>query len=308
MAPVSPNPNERLGQPHPVRAPKPPARPGPNADESVGQKILLGTGIGAGVSFFILILVLVLLLVMFYRPTGSGPGGGGSAGTGGGAGGGSDGGEGAGAGAEAKPGRDSAPEPTRDMKSVGQGETGESESKATEPSPASAPVTPNEPIYSINRVEPSVPPQTARSGPPDAGSSGGGSDFDKRLKREGAKSGDVQISLLWNNYNDLDLHVQCPSGEVIFFRSRRSRCGGELDVDMNADGYDSDRPVENVYWPSGGAPKGLFRVFVNHFRNAGQRDPTEFKVAVKVDGRTKTFTGKVSYGNAAELVHTFNRR
>ncbi len=36
-----------------------------------------------------------------------------------------------------------------------------------------------------------------------------------RLEREGARSSDVQVSLMWNNYNDLDLHVVCPSGERI---------------------------------------------------------------------------------------------
>ena len=38
------------------------------------------------------------------------------------------------------------------------------------------------------------------------------SELRARLEREGAQSSDVQISLMWNNYNDLDLHVVCPSG------------------------------------------------------------------------------------------------
>ena len=37
------------------------------------------------------------------------------------------------------------------------------------------------------------------------------SELRARLEREGAQSSDVQISLMWNNYNDLDLHVVCPS-------------------------------------------------------------------------------------------------
>jgi uncharacterized protein YfaP (DUF2135 family) len=132
-------------------------------------------------------------------------------------------------------------------------------------------------------------------------------DFEERLKREGAKTGDMQISLIWNNFNDLDLHVFCPSGEEIFFGHKRSRCRGELDVDMNAGGPDSNKPVENVYWPRGGAPKGGFRVCVHHFANHGGTDPTTFRVAVKVGGRTRTFSESVSHGNALKEIYTFTR-
>ena len=68
-----------------------------------------------------------------------------------------------------------------------------------------------------------------------------------RLKREGAQKGIVQISLMWNNFNDLDLHVVCPSSERIHGGNRVSQCGGELDVDMNVRPQ-SKRPVENVVW------------------------------------------------------------
>ena len=74
-----------------------------------------------------------------------------------------------------------------------------------------------------------------------------------RLEREGAESSDVQISLMWNNYNDLDLHVVCPSGERIHGGNRESACGGELDVDANVR-PETKKPVENVVWPEGKAP------------------------------------------------------
>jgi hypothetical protein len=59
-------------------------------------------------------------------------------------------------------------------------------------------------------------------------------ELQNRLDREHAKTGDLQVSLMWNNRNDLDLHCIGPDGERIFHDFRKSRTGGELDVDMNA--------------------------------------------------------------------------
>jgi len=132
-------------------------------------------------------------------------------------------------------------------------------------------------------------------------------EFRGRLQREGAKSGDVQISLIWNNYNDLDLHVICPSGEEIYFGHRNSCCGGELDVDMNVSPT-SEEPVENIYWPPSGAPVGHYKVLVNHYKNhhrPGCIDPTSFKVAVSVGGIVQEFTGLIKT-REKKLIHEFD--
>ncbi|MBM7846531.1 VWA domain-containing protein [Herpetosiphon giganteus] len=133
-------------------------------------------------------------------------------------------------------------------------------------------------------------------------------EFRSRLAREGAQTGDVQISLIWNNFNDLDLHVVCPSNERISFSNKRSSCAGELDVDMNVLPT-SQEPVENVYWPRGSAPRGHYKVFVNHYRNHGLlgcSDPTSFRVAVNVGGFVEEFTGRISFGSEPILVHQFD--
>lgn len=131
-------------------------------------------------------------------------------------------------------------------------------------------------------------------------------EFNRRLEREGAKSGDVQLSLMWNNYNDLDLHCIDPRGEEIFYRHKRSRSRGELDVDMNAGGRQSNKPVENIYWPKGKAPTGKYRVFVNHFKNQGDADPTVFTVGVTEHGRSQEFSGQISSGEPKRLIYEFD--
>ncbi|OGF25947.1 hypothetical protein A2303_01300 [Candidatus Falkowbacteria bacterium RIFOXYB2_FULL_47_14] len=117
--------------------------------------------------------------------------------------------------------------------------------------------------------------------------------MDRVLKAGGMHGGvDVRASLLWNDYNDLDLHVISPSGEEIMFNHRRSRCGGELDVDRNAGGRETRKPIENIRWPKGKAPAGRYRVIVQNYNfHEDKRGPIPFKVEVEVNGEVKHFEG-----------------
>ena len=128
-----------------------------------------------------------------------------------------------------------------------------------------------------------------------------------RLEREGARSSDVQVSLMWNNYNDLDLHVVCPSGERIHGGNRKSACGGHLDVDANVR-PDSRKPVENVVWPEGQAPAGSYQVFVHYYKKHKKRrskDPTKFQVIANAYGDLMEYKGELTFGEEIQLVCTF---
>lgn len=128
-----------------------------------------------------------------------------------------------------------------------------------------------------------------------------------RLEREGAMTGDVQISLMWENYNDLDLHVVCPSGERIHGGNKLSQCGGELDVDANVR-PETKKPVENVVWDDDTAQAGEYQVYVHHYKKHKKRrtkDPTKFKVIVNNIGELLEFDGKLSHGDPIKLVAQF---
>lgn len=162
------------------------------------------------------------------------------------------------------------------------------------------------PAASRTQGDKAIEPNKGNGAPVDSGK------LVQLLKDKGAHGGDVQISLFWSNKNDLDLHVITPSGERIFYDRRKSKCKGELDVDMNVD-YDkaSSEAVENVFWPKGQAPSGRYKVIVVHYRNHGQadtEDPTAFKVRVVAGGTTRWFEGEVVQKDPARrqvAVHEF---
>jgi hypothetical protein len=132
-------------------------------------------------------------------------------------------------------------------------------------------------------------------------------EFVERQTREGAKSGDVQLTLIWNNENDLDLHCIDPNGEHIYYGHTNSAAGGQLDVDMNAHSPFSRKPVENIYFPSNGAPLGHYKVLVHHYSgHAGGSDPTAYTVGVKANGTVREFNGSISHDDPTNLVYEFD--
>lgn len=126
-------------------------------------------------------------------------------------------------------------------------------------------------------------------------------DIDAEIKQRVEAAGgqyqnvDIRASLIWNNRNDLDLHVIPPSGEEIFYGHKQSACGGWLDVDMNVRG-ESDKPVENVRWTKGTAPAGRYKVFVQNYayHSSRKETPLEFRVEVEVNGEINHFDGTIS--------------
>jgi hypothetical protein len=144
-----------------------------------------------------------------------------------------------------------------------------------------------------------------------AGTESGGSVFSaelqERLRDAGAKAGEIEIGLFWQNRNDLDLHVVDPRGERIFFGDRISSTQGELDVDRNAScgGNVTNEPVEHIVWPPDFAPKGKYRVEVDYFQRCTPGDPTDFRVEVGAPGHHKTIEGRISNDERFRLVHEF---
>ncbi len=126
-------------------------------------------------------------------------------------------------------------------------------------------------------------------------------DVSQRLLAAGAKAGEIEISLIWENLNDLDLHVIDPAGERIYFGDRISGTGGELDIDRNA-GCGSDvtsKPIEHVVWSKEFALKGVYSVGVQYFRNCEPAVKTSYRVEVKIGSEIVARQSGVVSGSGA---------
>lgn len=103
-------------------------------------------------------------------------------------------------------------------------------------------------------------------------------------------TGDLQVSVSWDRPSDVDLHVIEPSGEEIYYDERTSATGGRLDLDSNAacdiDGVNN----ENITWPEGRAPRGMYTVRVDYWDNCNV-SATNYVVTVQRGGPPETFRG-----------------
>ncbi len=131
------------------------------------------------------------------------------------------------------------------------------------------------------------------------------SDIDEEIRQRVTEAGgryencDIRVSLIWNNRNDLDLHCTTPNGQHLFYASKVHQKGA-LDVDRNVHG-ETTKPVENIRWAAGDAPKGRYRFWVENFnfheRTHDESNPaTPFKVEIEINGKVQHFQGQTPAG------------
>lgn len=102
-----------------------------------------------------------------------------------------------------------------------------------------------------------------------------------------AGTGLLQVSLSWDQLNDVDLHLIEPNGEEIYYGNRVSSNGGQLDVDSNAacsiDGINN----ENIYYEDNAdvtIQQGEYEVLVDLWSNCDIGPNTNYTVVVYYGG------------------------
>lgn len=108
-------------------------------------------------------------------------------------------------------------------------------------------------------------------------------------------TGALQISLTWHSASaiDLDLHVEEPNGNVIYWGETQSATGGELDQDNQCFNYVNGRS-ENIFWAA--PPGGTYKIKVKFFNNCsgGSATSLPFDLRIVNNGVTTTYSGTSS--------------
>ena len=139
----------------------------------------------------------------------------------------------------------------------------------------------------------------------------GYSEMPIRLARVG--TGDVQVNLSWDASSGIDLHVIEPSGEELYEANKGpSATGGQFDLGPEGD-CAADGRTENIFWPSGRAPRGSYSVLVAYRSACGRSSPyqTRYAVTVNVKGREPqvfygTFLPADAGPSSLRTITTFN--
>lgn len=118
----------------------------------------------------------------------------------------------------------------------------------------------------------------------------------ERVKAAGGNiQADLRISLAWFNYDDLDLHAECPYGHVYYGNKL-----GILDVDMNAGGGTTRTPVENLAFLK---PKnGIYKIAVNQY-NKRETSNIGFTLEVECNGIRQQFSYNHSVNGTIDSIN-----
>jgi hypothetical protein len=108
-------------------------------------------------------------------------------------------------------------------------------------------------------------------------------------------TGDVKVSLTFDQDEDLDLYVTDPLGNKIMYSNRDvlyvgGTVGGHLDLDSNAacmiDGVNN----ENIFWDPGSAPRGSYLVEVDYYKVCAAAS-VNYTVTVSIGSAVSTYAG-----------------
>lgn len=118
------------------------------------------------------------------------------------------------------------------------------------------------------------------------------------ITAENVGTGGIQVTLFWNQPNDIDLWLIEPDTNRIYYLEPSSVAGdGFLDFD-NVTGFGP----ENIFF-SNNIPEGNYQVQVNYFAGS---EPTNWSVSISACGSTGSFSGRLEASGEVDNVFSFD--
>jgi hypothetical protein len=108
-------------------------------------------------------------------------------------------------------------------------------------------------------------------------------------------TGDVKVSLTFDQDEDLDLYVTDPLGNKIDYTNKTvlyndTGLGAHLDLDSNPMCLIDEVNNENIFWDPGSAPRGDYLVEVNYYQNCSAPS-VNYTVTVSIGTVVSRYTG-----------------
>lgn len=134
--------------------------------------------------------------------------------------------------------------------------------------------------------------------------------IDKKLADYNAGTGDIQISISWEDYNDIDIWVHfigINEFDMIGWQNKFGQSGGTLDIDRNVTPT-TRSPIENIFWPQDKAPYGKYIVYIHHYQQWDKNKSSTVYLRVKIDDNIIYKKVTVIYGSKMLRAYEFTRK
>ena len=98
----------------------------------------------------------------------------------------------------------------------------------------------------------------------------------------------MRVALSWDSEDDLDLHIQDPKGETIYYLNRNSEIGGRLDLDANSHAeHLYINPIETISWKNGSLIEGEYSIFVDLYKKRSNLMKIPYQITIWKSGNEK---------------------
>ena len=114
-------------------------------------------------------------------------------------------------------------------------------------------------------------------------------ELDRRKDSAEAHTGKITISLMWSSKDDLDLALEQPDGEILYYNNKRDDIHEALfEIDRNRfGGVIVDDPIEHIYVQK--PARGRYKIYVNWYKNRSQDSEVPYYLWVKHGDKIEKF-------------------